>query len=97
MFLQSLLEDLLESKNVYFQPPESQKLNYPSIIYNLNYVDTSRANNKLYRFKKRYQVILIDRDPDSKFFDRFLQLAYCTFDRFYTENGLNHWSFNLYF
>ena len=31
--LQALLEDLLGSRNVYYQPPESVKMNYPAIVY----------------------------------------------------------------
>lgn len=31
--LQTFLEELLESKNVYFQPPESVKMKYPAIVY----------------------------------------------------------------
>ena len=39
--LQALLEDLLGSRNVYYQPPESDKMNYPAIVYALeDYVFT---------------------------------------------------------
>ena len=31
--LQTLLEDLLESTNVYYQPPENLKMEYPCIRY----------------------------------------------------------------
>ena len=31
--LQKLLVEVLGSKNVYFQPPESVKMKYPAIVY----------------------------------------------------------------
>ena len=31
--LQAKLEEILGNKNVYFQPPESLKLNFPAIVY----------------------------------------------------------------
>ena len=31
--LQGLLEELLESRNVYYKPPESIKMQYPAIRY----------------------------------------------------------------
>ena len=43
--LQTFLEELLESKNVYFQPPESVKMNYPAIVYALDDIDNVQADN----------------------------------------------------
>ena len=37
------LVKILGSKNVYFQPPESLKLNYPAIVYSL-----SNISNRIY-------------------------------------------------
>ena len=37
--LQTFLEELLESKNVYFQPPESVKMKYPAIVYALDDIE----------------------------------------------------------
>ena len=37
--LQELLEKLLESKNVYYQPPESKKMEYPAIKYSVDKID----------------------------------------------------------
>lgn len=31
--LSKLLREILDSDNVYFQPPESLKMNYPAIVY----------------------------------------------------------------
>lgn len=95
--LQEVLEKVLNNKNVYFQPPEAKKMNYPCIRYDLSDIDLTYANNQIYTKKKRYTLILIDRDPDSEFVDKLSDLPMCRFDRFYTADNLNHWSFELYY
>ncbi len=95
--LHELLKTLLGSDHVYFQPPETVKLTYPCIIYERNRVNTRHANDLPYLLKKRYQVIVIDRDPDSELPDKVANLPLCSFDRFYTADNLNHDVYNLFF
>jgi hypothetical protein len=95
--LQELLKDLLGSEHVYFQPPETVKLSYPCIIYERNRVNIRHANDKPYLHKKRYQVMIIDRDPDSEIPDKVANLPLCSFDRFFTADNLNHDVYNLFF
>lgn len=95
--LQKLLEDLLGSRNVYFQPPESVKMKYPAIVYSLDDYETVFADNGVYLFSKRYSVTLIDKNPDSEFRDRIKLLPMCEFSRAYTKDNLNHYNFTLYF
>jgi len=95
--LQTLFESLLGSENVYFQPPENIQLEYPCIIYKRDSANTEFAGNRPYRYVKRYQVMVIDRDPDSPIPDKIAELPMCTFDRFYTADLLNHDVFNLFF
>lgn len=95
--LQSLLESLLESRNVYFQPPENIKINYPCIVYRRDSMDTIYADDLAYRWKTRYQLTLIDRDPDSKFIELLAQLPMCKYDRHYTSDNLNHEIFTIYY
>lgn len=94
--LQSFLESLLGSKEVYFQKPESKKMKYPAIKYSLNGFDMKRANDGTYLSMGRYSIILMDLDPDSEFVKKLNDIQYCSFDRFYPVDGLNHWSFTLY-
>ena len=54
--LQSKLEDILGSENVYFQPSESLKLKYPCIVYDLENTDVQRADNKAYMTMNRYHI-----------------------------------------
>lgn len=95
--LQSLLETLLGSENVYFQPPANILLSYPCIIYKRDFAATGFADNSPYKYLKRYQVIVIDKDPDSNIPDRVAGLPMCLFNRFYTSDNLNHDVFNLFF
>ena len=55
--LQELLEKLLESKNVYYQPPESKKMEYPAIKYSVDKIDKKSANDTAYLLNKRYEII----------------------------------------
>jgi hypothetical protein len=72
-------------------------MQYPAIVYQLDSADTQFADNKPYTYRKRYEVTVIDRDPDSKIPDRVAQLPMTVFNRFFAMNGLNHFVFTLYF
>lgn len=95
--LQSLLESILGTDKVYFQPPTNVSLTYPCIIYKRDLSVTESADNLPYRQMKRYQVIVIDRDPDSAIPDKIANLPLCLYNRFYTADNLNHDVFNLFF
>ena len=96
--LQTLLEEVLGSGNVYFQPPESIKLSYPCIVYSRFSIDKMNANDSLYKKTNGYEVIVIDRDPDSDISDRILEhFSMCRFDREYTTENLYHNSLTLYY
>ena len=93
--LQTLLEELTD--NVYFQPPPNVVLSYPCIKYERDGSSAQFADNKPYAFAKRYQVTVIDRDPDSNLPDKVEEQAFCQFDRFFAADQLNHWVFTLFF
>jgi hypothetical protein len=95
--LQTLLVNLLGSTNVYFQPPPTLKMEYPCIVYKRDWANTTFADGKPYTYTKRYQVIVIDRDPDSVIPDKIAELPMCVFERFYTADNLNHDVFKLFF
>lgn len=95
--LQALLVNLLGSSNVYFQPPPSINLKYPCIIYKRDLIEMEHADNLPYKNKKRYQIMVIDPNPDSIIHEKVAQLPMCSYDRFYTTDNLNHDVFNLFF
>lgn len=95
--LQSLFEDIIGRGHVYFQPPPSVKISYPCIIYQRSGIDTDFANNNIYAKARRYMVTLIDRNPDSIYIDKILELPKCAHDRFYVADNLNHDVFTIYY
>jgi len=95
--LQALFETLLGSGNVYFQPPESVKMQYPCIVYNRDYAITQFASNSPYLHTKRYMATIIDEDPDSLIPDKVAMLPLSTFARKFQANNLNHDVYNIYF
>ncbi len=94
--LQTMLEEMLGSRNVYYQPPASIKMSYPAIVYNKSSIDTRKANNKTYSKSNGYDVVVIDYRPDNPVIDKLLELPYCSFSRHYTSDNLNHDAFKLY-
>lgn len=95
--LQAKLEDLLGSSNVYYQPPESLKISYPAIIYSKNSITKTHADNKGYRMNTRYDITVVDRRPDHPVIQKLLDMPYCSYDRHYVSDNLNHDSLTLYF
>lgn len=83
--------------NAYFQPPQNIQMKYPCIVYARDGDSVQRADNGLYRHTKRYQVTVIDRDPDSELPDLVEELPLCSFDRFFAADNLNHWVLNLFY
>lgn len=94
---QQLLEELLGTKNAYFQPPNNIQMVYPCIVYHRDRSDDEFADNIPYMNKKRYLVTLISRDPDDPLWDKIKALPMCRFSRHFTANNLNHDAFNIYF
>lgn len=95
--LHQILVDLLGSGNVYFQPPASVQMKYPCIVYGRIGLESKYANNILYIHKKRYQVTVVDKNPDSIIPGKVLNLPLCKFDRHYNADSLNHDVYTLYF
>lgn len=95
--LQSLLEGLLGSGNVYFQPPPTVVMSYPAIVYNRDFRKVNFADNAVYTNTLRYQVMLIAADPDSPLFGKLGDLPLSTYVRHFTADHLNHDVFDVYF
>lgn len=94
--LQSKLEGVLGSEEVHFQAPPSIGMKYPAIVYEFSNMRNSYANNNIYRKARCYQVTLIDKNPDSEFVDKLLELPMCSFDRHFRADNLNHYIFTIY-
>ena len=89
---------LLGSRNVYFQPPESVKMSYDAIRYELSGKDLKRANNRVYRKTNEYSGVVITKNPDTTLPDAIIEhFGMCSFGRPYTADNLYHYPFTLYY
>lgn len=95
--LQELLEELIGSSNVYFQPPATVRINYPCIIYSRDAEDTLFADDRPYVNLIGYKVMVIDSNPDSEIPGKVAALPMCAFRTHYTKDNLNYDIYKLYF
>ena len=95
--LHNELKTLLGSQNVYYQAPESVRMEYPAIRYTRSDVDSRFANDKPYIHKNKYEITVIDRKPDNQVIDKLLKLPMCTYNRHYTADNLHHDVISLYY
>lgn len=95
--LQQLLETLQGDEHVYFQPPANVIMAYPCIVYQRDDSDTKFANNFPYNSCQRYQITVIDKNPDSQVAVKIAALPMCSYNRFFVADNLNHDVFSLYF
>lgn len=95
--LQTKLEELLGNKNVYYQPPETVKMEYPAIKYSKDKIDKKSANDSAYMLNNRYEIIVIDRRPDNPIVYELLKLPMCSYERHYISDNLHHDALTLYY
>lgn len=95
--LQSKLEELLGSRNVYYDPPESLKMQYPCIRYSKGKPNVRHANNIKYTNIPCYELIVIDGKPDNAVINKILTLPMSSFDRHYISDNLHHDVITIYY
>lgn len=95
--LQAIFEELLGSRNVYFDPPESVKMQYDAIRYSRSKIVNTFASNTVYKQDNRYEVVAIYRNPDSDLPYKISRLPSCIHDRHYVADNLHHDVFTLYY
>lgn len=95
--LQTKLEELLGSRNVYYQPPNNLTMQYDAIRYSLSNINSLFANGNRYKNMKRYDLIVISRKPDPEVVNAILELPYASPGKPYVADNLNHYPITLYF
>ena len=95
--LHEKLIELLGSTNVYYQSPESINMKYPAIRYSRRDIDIKHADDTKYSKMTCYELIVIAKSPDHPVIEKLLDLPYCSYDRHYASDNLNHDSLTLYF
>lgn len=88
--LQTLLEEVLGSRNVYFQPPSNVHMNYPAIVYKRSRIANTHADDNVYKQSLSYELTVIDSNPDSEIVIAVSQLPMCKHDRHFVSDNLNH-------
>ena len=94
--LQEKLETILGSRNVYYQPPESIKMEYPAIVYERSRIANRHANDEVYIQNHAYLITVISKSPDSDIVETISKLPLCRHDRHFVSDNLNHDVFTLY-
>ncbi|MCD8372604.1 MAG: hypothetical protein LUD27_04820 [Clostridia bacterium] len=95
--LQKLLEDILGSRNVYYQPPPSVQMSYPAIVYARSEIQNNYAENNVYLQNFAYQLTVIDKNPDSDIVKKISVLPKCHFSRHFKSDNLNHDVFIIFY
>ena len=96
--LQNKLEELLESRNVYYQPPATLTMTYPCIRYTDEIPDVKFANNKRYKNLNCYELIVISKKAKHPVNDKILDtFSYCSPGRPYVADNLYHNPYTLYY
>lgn len=96
LFHQRICDLVGPDVSVYYQPPSSVKMKYPCLVYELSYIDNMYADDGVWMPSLRYDLMVIDRNPDSYLVDLVSTLPYCSFDRAFVSDGLNHTVFRVY-
>lgn len=94
--LQAEFEELLESKNVYYNPPASVHMKYDAIVFKRARIENTFANNLPYMQAERYEVTTITEDPDADIIGKISSLPMCEHDRNFVSDNLYHNVFVLY-
>lgn len=94
--LQDYLENLLGSRNVYYQPPASLQMRYPAIVYKRNPARNRHSEDNVYLQNDSYELTVISRDPDIPVVVELSRLPLCRWDARYVGENLYHDRFTLF-
>lgn len=95
--LHEVLCETLESRNVYYQPPNGLVMKYPAIVYKREEIKNTYADGGVYRKDTGYMATVIDKNPDSEIVQRMSELPFCQYVRHYAADNLNHDVFIIYY
>lgn len=91
------LVEMLGSNNVYYQPPETIKMEYPAIVYSRSNFRNTYADDSIFFSYKQYEIIVISKKPDDSVIDKLLKHQLCSHNRQYKSDNLYHDVFTLYY
>ena len=94
--LQAAFEELLGSREVYYNPPMSVQMRYPAIVFTRGNIGNNFAGDSVYMQTYRYEVTVITEDPDHECINKVSKLPMCAHDRAFVSDNLYHNVFTLY-
>lgn len=98
--LDKKLREVPGCSNFYYSPPSSKQMDYPCVRYTREGVDIQFADNKAYQKYNRYTLWVIGQKSDEVFdiADRLVEMfEYCSIDRCYAADNLNHVVLTLFY
>lgn len=95
--LQATFEELLGSRNVYYNPPESVLMDYDAIVFKRTTINNKFASNSVYvQLPSNFEVVTITRDPDAEVIEKVSTMPGCRFVTSYVVDNLNHNIFTIH-
>lgn len=95
--LQATFEELLGSRNVYYNPPESVVMEYDAIVFSRSTINNTFANDSVYvQLPSTFEVTTITRDPDAPIIEKVSMMPRCKFVTSYVADNLHHNRFTLH-
>lgn len=96
--LSDILHKIQGNDHIYYQPPESIKIEIPGIIYSKSDIDVIRADNRMYINHDKYTLICLSLTSDNPVVKLLIErLPMCSYDRSYTKNNVYHDVLTVYF
>lgn len=95
--LQEKLEELLESENVYYNPPKSLEMKYTAIRFKKVTPNVQFANNSRYFNKDCFELTVISRRPEDPVIEKILALPYTRWNQSYPADDLYHDVITIYY
>lgn len=94
---QGVLEGILGTRNVYYDPPSNVRMKYPAIVYTRKSIDNLTANDSVYKQDTAYEVTVIDTVPDSRIAYDISLLPKCRHTSHFERENLCHDTFRIYY
>lgn len=95
--LKKVLEEILGSKEVYFQPPPNVRMKYPAIVFEREDIQNTFADNLVYAQNTAYKVTVMDKNPDSEIVKEVSLIPTARYVQFFVTDNLNHDVFIIFY
>ena len=87
--IQTMLEEILGSKNVYFQAPPNTGMKYPCIVYSFRNFNINNADNNPYLVTGRWDIHHMYKSIKNDLKEKFVfDVDYCLFDKRIVSDGV---------